>query len=247
MAFSHTEKLIGKFSETRFNPLDPELSTALHEVNLTLGSCKYYNEGQFLALRDHYCRNDGLALSVLSLNINGLPKKKDDFEIFLGNLKFDFDNIIGLTETHLNEVSCKYATLKDYKIVSNSRKGNVNWGGVAIYLRSGLTFKRRLDIDVFEEGIFESVFVEVMTNHGGYLAGVVYCPPNSDLAQFSSHLDRVLAKCKGKMCHLMGDFNLDLLNSDSHLPTRKFVNDLSSSGFHPLVSLPTRISLLEPR
>ena len=40
----------------------------------------------------------------------------------------------------------------------------------------------------------------------------------------------------------MGDFNLDLIKSDQHTATGKFLSDLNSRGFHPLISLPTRIT-----
>ena len=40
----------------------------------------------------------------------------------------------------------------------------------------------------------------------------------------------------------MGDFNLDLIKSERHSATGKFLCDMSSKGFHPLISLPTRIT-----
>jgi exonuclease III len=126
----------------------------------------------------------------------------------LETLKFDFD-IIGITETHLNGVSEKLATLKDYNFVTNSRKCK-NWGRVAIYLRPDLTYIHRTDIDVFEEGVFESIFVEVVDKGKSFHVGVIYRPPDSNMAQFSYLLNLVLDKLKDKRCYLMGDFNLDL-------------------------------------
>jgi hypothetical protein len=40
----------------------------------------------------------------------------------------------------------------------------------------------------------------------------------------------------------MGDFNLDLIKSDHHSVTCKFLSEMNSQGFHPLISLPTRIT-----
>ena len=40
----------------------------------------------------------------------------------------------------------------------------------------------------------------------------------------------------------MGDFNLNLLNYEDHLPTDQFVNTLYSYGFRPLITKPTRIN-----
>ena len=40
----------------------------------------------------------------------------------------------------------------------------------------------------------------------------------------------------------MGDYNLDLLNCDSHAPTSDFVNNFMSHSFFPTIHLPTRIT-----
>merc|ERR1739838_322599 len=125
--------------------------------------------------------------------------------------------------------------------VTNSRECK-NWGGVAIYLRPDLTFIRRTDIDIFEEGVFESVFVEIVDRGKSFFVGVIYRPPDSNMAQFTNKLNLVLDKLKDKRCYLMGDFNLDLIKSDHHEATANFVSDMSSAGLHPLISLPTRIT-----
>ena len=43
-------------------------------------------------------------------------------------------------------------------------------------------------------------------------------------------------------CLLMGDFNINLLNGDSHSGTEDFVNTLGSHAFHPQILKPTRIA-----
>ena len=39
----------------------------------------------------------------------------------------------------------------------------------------------------------------------------------------------------------MRDFNADLIKTGKHAPTSKFLGGLTSRGFYPLVSLPSRI------
>ena len=82
-----------------------------------------------------------------------------------------------------------------------------------------MTFKRRTDIDIFEEGVLESLFIEITCKGESHLVGVVYRPPGSDVSLFSQHLETVLDKVKNKRCYLMGDFNLDLIKSDQHSAT----------------------------
>ena len=134
LGFSLNEGDIGRASQLRFNPLDSEIRDALAGLNETLGGCQYYNDEQFRKFKDKHCKNKSKKLSLLCHNINGMPKKIDQFEVFLKTLDFTFD-VIGITETHFNEASCKLATLKGYTSVANSRRVTDNWGGVAIYLR----------------------------------------------------------------------------------------------------------------
>ena len=97
-------------------------------------------------------------------------------------------------------------------------------------------------MDIFQESVFESIFVEVNDKSGSYIVGVIYRPPGSDVSLFSQHLETVLDKVKNKRCYLMGDFNLDLIKSEHHSATGKFLCDMNSVGFHPLISLPSRIT-----
>ena len=53
-------------------------------------------------------------------------------------------------------------------------------------------------------------------------------------------LDRVTRD--NKMCYIMGDFNLDLLNTDLHSATNEFINALFSHFLYPLISRPTRLT-----
>ena len=80
--------------------------------------CRYYDENQFDKMNQDFIKRNGGQLSMLCLNINGLPKKSDEFEILQETLGYNFD-ILGFTETHLNGVSGKLATLGDYKWVAN--------------------------------------------------------------------------------------------------------------------------------
>ena len=46
------------------------------------------------------------------------------------------------------------------------------------------------------------------------------------------------------MCYIMGDFNLDLLNTDLHSATNEFMNAFFSHFLYPLILRPTRLILL---
>ena len=218
--FSPTRGHLEKAKKMRFNPLDEELKQTLAGYNKTLGDCRYYEKSRFRKFKQEFFKNNSVGLSLLALNINGLPKKREELCTLMETFNCKFD-VIGLTETHLNEVSAKHVTLEDYTLVSNSRSKR-GWGGVAIYLRTGVTFKRRTDVDIFEEGVLESIFVEVILKGESLFIGVVYRPPGSDLALFMDRMRVIMLKLRGKRLNLMGDFNLDLIKSQQHSGTGEF-------------------------
>jgi len=43
-------------------------------------------------------------------------------------------------------------------------------------------------------------------------------------------------------CYLLGDYNINLLKQNVHLPTKQFLDTLLSYGFYPLINKPTRIT-----
>ena len=51
-----------------------------------------------------------------------------------------------------------------------------------------------------------------------------------------------LVNIERKLCFLLGDFNLDLLKSETHARTLDFLNILYSSSFYPLIYKPTRVT-----
>ena len=45
-----------------------------------------------------------------------------------------------------------------------------------------------------------------------------------------------------KICYLMGDLNLNLLNNQNHNATEEFLDGLYSHLFYPLITLPSQIT-----
>ena len=61
---------------------------------------------------------------------------------------------------------------------------------------------------------------------------------------FLISLDDILNKLKveNTNCYLMGDYNVNLLNCESHPQTNEFIDLMYSFSFHPLIDKPTRIT-----
>ena len=122
-------------------------------------------------------------------------------------------------------------------------------GGVSILLREGIPYKRRLDLDIFDEGLTESVFVEIRSKNGKQIiVGSMYKPPNVNIDQFSNNLSTIVNKIKPKTDKpipeiIIGmDHNMNLLNSAIHLPTHDFMETLSNLNLHPTITRPTQIT-----
>ena len=52
---------------------------------------------------------------------------------------------------------------------------------------------------------------------------------------------QMMAKLRGVNRYIMGDVNADLIKTGTHAPTSEFLGGLTSRGFYPLVSHPSRI------
>ncbi len=53
-------------------------------------------------------------------------------------------------------------------------------------------------------------------------------------------MDRISSE--NKYCILIGDFNVNLFNYESHAPTEQFINNLTAYCFQPHILQPTRIT-----
>ena len=93
--------------------------------------------------------------------------------------------------------------------------------------------------------LFDSVFVEIENPHGkNFIIGRVYRPPSANLHEFLESFHQLLhwLTRNNKMCYIMGDFNLDLLNTDVHSATNEFINALFFHFLYPPISRPTQLT-----
>ena len=110
--------------------------------------------------------------------------------------------------------------------------------------RSG---KIRADLSFDDIDVAESLFVEISRSHGkNIIDGVIYRPPNQRVGDFVSKHNDLLAKLsrENKICFIMGDFNLNLINFQHHQNTGEFLDGLHSHMFfsHDNTSHPNNFS-----
>ena len=148
-------------------------------------------------------------------------------------------DIIILTETWLTELDRDYANIYGYTATHTIRNTGRS-GGVSIYVRNCYDVDVLSGLCICSETI-ESCAVEV--NIGGQNISIVgiYRPHNDTIDNFSNVMNMLLEDpiLNNKKICLAGDFNVNLLNSDSH-DVISFVNNMQSSHCLPIITKPTR-------
>lgn len=212
-------------------------------------SSKYYDPETFCS---EFKENKNL--SVLSLNVQSLSAK---FSSLLDLISFwkqkgvIFD-IICLQETFNIPVPSLFSIPNYHDIIYKTRS-NFAGGGVAIFVHSSLKFSILNEYSIFKEKIIESLFIEIeFYNKKKIILGNVYRSPSQGLGEISTtdqmnifleHMQGIIDSIgeSNKKAVLVGDFNLNLLNYNSHNITKEFANMLFSAGFLQLISNPTRV------
>ena len=205
-------------------------------------SCEYYIEDQFKEMLVKKCRTANTKLSVLHLNIRSINKNLSELTDFLQVLDYQF-HAIGISETWLNEYSHS-VSIENYDFIHSHRK-NRRGGGVGLYLGNNLDYKVRQNLKFENSETTDSLFVEVTVPKGkNIIIGVVYRAPDNNLTTFVKDFNEVLDKItkENKLCYLMGDFNVNIMNYQTNNLTGEFLDSMYSNLLCPLINRPTRIT-----
>ena len=93
---------------------------------------------------------------------------------------------------------------------------------------------------------FESTWVEIKNDkRKNIIIGCIYRHPHhNNLNDFFQYMTTTLNRLnkENKGIYICGDFNIDLLKYDNNLKSQEFYNLMSSNGFIPHITLPTRIT-----
>ena len=110
--------------------------------------------------------------------------------------------------------------------------------------KNQLTFTERDDLSAYTND-YESMWIEIDSpKQNDILCSVFYRHPNTSLNSFLKEFYKTLdiTSKESKFCIIMEDFNINLINYESHHTTEEYVNTLNSYSFQPLITHPTRIT-----
>jgi len=214
--------------------------------NNFVSDCSYSDPAQFhKAVTGFQCNT-----SYFHLNCRSLSSNWDSFQNLLcemhgDNFKFD---IIGISEIFDCSRDDRLHLPGYHDLITRTRQDSIR-GGVGLFISNHITYSIREDLSVFIPHIYESLFIEFKgaKNMNNQIVGVIYRPntqPQADLDIFSNTLYNVmdLVNAEHKSCILLGDFNVDLLQYNSHVKTNEFIDGVFCKGFIPLVLKPTRMT-----
>jgi exonuclease III len=182
------------------------------------------------------------SLSVLHCNIRSLSANHNKLSVMLSELGCPF-SLIAFSETKIKygENLITNADIPGYTFVSQPSLSNA--GSVGLFVKNDLKYTIRNDLSTSEND-FETLWVD-LNNHGqNIICGVVYRHPKHNFENFTKYLYKILDQIQNsnKMCIILGDFNINLLNSDFHRPTEDFINNMFTYFMNPQIIQPTRIT-----
>lgn len=222
----------------------PNLSNFDVERNLTPQvNFDYYSIHDFHS-REEICHSFSKnSFSTFHCNIRSLAANYDNLITLLSELHYPF-NVIGLSETKIkvNKDQISNTSIPSYDFISQPSLQNA--GGVGFYVKNDIIYHTRDDLTSTTED-YESLWIEIDCKaHCNIVCAIVYRHPNSNLEKFSDYLIATVDKIskENKYCILMGDFNINLLNFETHPSTEEFINALGSYCFQPHIIQPTRIT-----
>ena len=203
-------------------------------------ACNYYLPHDIGNLIDSTCK-----LKIMHLNIHSLPNKIGELKHLLHELeksKVEID-IIMLCETYINDVNKYRCVIPNYTIEELHRTETTG-GGVCLFINDRIKYKLRDDLSIFNEGLFESCFIEVYTGKKNIIVGEVYRIPNTPEKEFIDKYESIIGKVYSEKKEILigTDQNLDLLKIEQHANTANFLNLNLASGILPMITKPSRVT-----
>lgn len=186
------------------------------------------------------------SFTIAHFNIHSIPSKYDDFLQLLKLLdeKNLSPDIIMLCETFLSEKNHSRFHFQGYNMV-NAYRVNKKRGGVSLLIKLGINYVERPDLSLFEEGKFESIFLEIQQNKSrNIVIGEVYRVPGTNETEFIEKYENIITRIKeeNKSLIIGTDQNLDYLKINLHRNTMKFFEANLTNGIMPTIYKPTRVT-----
>lgn len=187
------------------------------------------------AINNAYISSGKIGFTCFHLNIRSARHKEDELLVLLNEFAFKFD-IIMLTETWYssNDEVCRLEGYRSFFINRQRKQG----GGIEILIRNEFQCEIISELSFITDD-FECLVV--MCNKTIY--SVMYRPPNSQITNFITHLERLLNYATENNLELIlgGDFNIDVRRTGPAQESFRLM--IESNGFAICTETPTRVTI----
>ena len=206
------------------------------DSRLNSTTCKYLEIQDFNTLS----QNTKCKFSAFHLNIASMSKHFDEFCTLLSLLQHNF-SFIGISETRFlnHQEPVLDFSIPGYSHISTPTEASA--GGVLLYISNLFAFKPRPDLSklVYQSKNLESVFAEIIVpNKTNIIVGTIYRHPSMSFNSFNSEFLKPLLhkiNLESKQTILLGDFNVNLLDTETCLDTFTFLDTLGSNLIVPQI------------
>ena len=181
-------------------------------------------------------------LRVACHNINRLLNKLDQLKLFLVNDSPSLD-VYCLSETFLTEtINDPYLCIDGYTFVRKDRL-HKRGGGLIMYVRDGISYKRRKDL----EGPIETLCIEIKYSNRSILLTSVYRQPNNDsdsIQHWLSNMEESMYTIysENKPTILMGDINIDIMSDKKDKLQESWISLTANIQLNQIIKEPTRVT-----
>ena len=228
-----------KFNEYNISDKQSSADPVNHFYNGINSECSYFTDDNFTT---KFKNINGF--SVIHFNCRSVKSCFEDLKQYLLDIKKTFD-IICISESWLtNKDDLFEYNIDSYNVVAANRS-NKRGGGVMLYVSNLFDFSVVEQMADSVDDLYECISIEIKVKNGkNIIVSCLYRAPASNIELFNENIEKLLQRVKrNKIYYLVGDFNINLINSETHSWTRNFIDLLFSYGLYPRIKKPTRICL----
>lgn len=186
-------------------------------------------------------------ITILQINARSINSnvKFDSFTNFLTKIKFKVDVLV-VSETCLLYELVGIRNIPSYTQYPSCRTSK--GGGLSVFISSNLqhNFIEKIDSSFFSITIeISGINNTTIANKNSLVLTSYYRPPdNRNLSVFLRHLQNIFEASTNKNCLIVGDININTLNSSTHSISNlnKYKNLISSYDFEVINNITTRKS-----
>ena len=207
------------------------LNSTYNSLNLD-ELCRYHDFSSYKTAIPINCAD---YINVLQVNTRSLNKNYDELITFLNSLPKS-PEVISISETWLHAHNIDLHAIDGYTAYHVHRPDDTRGGGVAIYVSSNIPSGTISEL-CFSEHDVELCTVKITLNNISYIIASLYRPhgKHERVNEFNIIMENLLTRTTltGDRVIFAGDFNINLLEHESHPPTNNFITIMQSAQVGP--------------